>query len=115
MLTSSVDFKCCAKTDKGTESMWELAVNKPLTDNDIDRLCDLYPEEVVSTFLDLLIADRRVILQREKRRQSKMIEKMKFEIDKEIQSDKAIYNKSRETYRYIIYNLYSSGIILKYL
>ncbi|KAF7386404.1 hypothetical protein HZH68_013536 [Vespula germanica] len=99
MLTSSMDFKCCAKTENGTESMWELAVTKPLTDKDINRLCDLYPEEIISTFLDLLIADRQIILERGKKRQLKMIEKIKFEIDKEIQSDKAIYNKSRETYR----------------
>ncbi|XP_015190177.1 PREDICTED: uncharacterized protein LOC107073867 [Polistes dominula] len=100
MLTSSVDSKCCSSyKEKGTESMWELTVTKPLTDNDINKLCDLYPEEVVSTFLDLLIADRQVILQRGKRRQLQMIEKMKSEIDKEIQSDKAIYNKLRETYR----------------
>lgn len=114
MLTSSMDFKCCAKTENGTESMWELAVTKPLTDKDINRLCDLYPEEIISTFLDLLIADRQIILERGKKRQLKMIEKIKFEIDKEIQSDKAIYNKARETYRYIINNLYSIKI-LKYL
>ncbi|KAI4486292.1 hypothetical protein M0802_012397 [Mischocyttarus mexicanus] len=100
MLTSSVDSKCCSSyTEKGTESMWELIVTKPLKDNDINRLCDLYPEEVVSTFLDLLITDRQVILQRGKRRQLKMIKKMKSEIDKEIQSEKAIYSKLQETCR----------------
>ncbi|KAK2588444.1 hypothetical protein KPH14_004439 [Odynerus spinipes] len=100
METSSVNLKCSTnRTEKTAEFIWELAVTRPLTDNDINKLCDLYPEEVVSTFLDLLVLDRQVILERGKKRQLKMIEDMKFEIQKEIESEKTAYNKSRETYR----------------
>ena len=102
MLSSAVQSECCmGEVEEPSESMWKLIITKPLTDVDMERLQSIYPREIISNFLDLLVEDRQQILERGRKRGNKILESMRSEVYKEINSEKKKYNKAREAYRYV--------------
>ncbi|XP_024936710.1 uncharacterized protein LOC112493786 [Cephus cinctus] len=99
MASASQSKTCMGGANEPTESMWQLAVTRPLAETDIQRLYDVYPEESIAVFLDLLAEDRQAILERGRKRQNNLIESMRSEVYKEVQAGKAEYNKARAAYR----------------
>lgn len=91
---------CMERCNEPTDSMWQLAVTRPLAETEMQKLFDAYPENSIATFLDLLADDRQLILDRGKRRQIKAIDSMRSEVYKEVQAGKAEYNKARAAFRY---------------
>lgn len=104
ILCSGTRSDCCmGRSDVTTESMWQLAVTRPLPEGDMNKLADVYPQNAIATFLDLLADDRNVILERGKKRQRKTINSLRAEVYREIHAGKFDYNKARGDYRLLFF------------
>ena len=91
---------CMGRCDVPTDAMWQLAMTRPLADSDMRRLYEIYPENAIASFLNLLAEDRQVIYERGKKRQNQMMKSIQDEVYREVHAGKAEYNKAREDYRY---------------
>lgn len=96
------DYDCSCKEDEQSKFMWQLAVTRPLKETEMGRLEQHYSSSVISTFLELLSDDRQVILENGLRRQKNLLESIRSEVYREVQANKAVYNKTRASYRYVL-------------
>ncbi|XP_063974928.1 uncharacterized protein LOC135161363 [Diachasmimorpha longicaudata] len=93
------NWRCSCGEDDQSNLMWTMAVTRPLKETTMRRLRENYPSEIIPVFLELLSNDRQGILENGLERQQDLVESMRAEVYRDIQTQKAAYNKARESYR----------------
>lgn len=85
--------------DELEDSMWKLAMTTPLLELDTERLRKMYPEKVISTFLDLLTKDRYHILDKGYTKQKKILQTIRNDLYDEVSQSKAKFKRIEERYK----------------
>lgn len=85
--------------DELEDSMWKLAMTTPLLELDADRLRKIYPENVITTFLDLLTKDRYHVLEKGYSKQRNILQTIRNDLYDEVSQSKARFKRIEEKYK----------------